>query len=78
MGDYFEETGRLGVGDLLPCPFCGSDKVKVIPAEKGRRRVKCCNCGARGPIADKSHKVKAVNSWNGTMGFEKRLELYKN
>lgn len=38
--------------DLLPCPFCGSVRIKVETQSKyrncnGQMWVRCCSCGAR-------------------------------
>jgi hypothetical protein len=45
------------VGQLLPCPFCGSTDVM-----QGRLRVQCNNCTALGPIYDEGSGKNA--HWN--------------
>jgi len=37
-------------GELLPCPFCGSNKLRTFSGVGFRRyaMVKCMDCGARG------------------------------
>lgn len=36
------------MGELLPCPFCGADGMKVAAATE-TRPVQCVGCGAEGP-----------------------------
>jgi len=63
------ETGAITNKDgLRDCMFCRSEKCKVVGAGNGGKRVKCCDCGAMGPIAmrcsGESGKAKAINEWN--------------
>ena len=45
------ELGREGgEGELLPCPFCGSDDVQYYPADG---YVECLKCEGSGPVEDR-------------------------
>ena len=49
--------------DLMPCPFCGSEELKVWPAD-GCCYVSCDGCGVFGPDgADRAHAVAHWNSF---------------
>ena len=66
------------MSELKPCPFCGSDKVKVLNGaswmiEKYRgkvRSVTCLECGVNGGIftmvslTEKQAVNRAIKSWN--------------
>jgi hypothetical protein len=48
--------------EIQPCPFCGSRSASLnfwLP-----RRVKCGNCHAEGPAADKKRPPESTNQWN--------------
>jgi len=51
---------------LLPCPFCGSQKLELkdiqIPTTSGRKlvRVRCKNCTASGPM----EYFDDIKQWN--------------
>jgi hypothetical protein len=47
--------------DLLPCPFCGSEKVKVKPY---KAVAVVCACGARGPSWSGDAGDYVAFSWN--------------
>lgn len=67
---------------LKPCPFCGSEKVKICTGSsmlalryQGMiRTVGCGDCGANGGIYNtlaisiKEAEAKAVTSWNNRRG----------
>lgn len=58
------ETGQAD--GLLPCPFCGGDRVKVATVEWiGRSVVVCMNgrCCCEGPTAEYGHQARRL--WNG-------------
>lgn len=51
--------------DLLPCPFCPSDKSdpKLLNPAEFMHYVKCCSCGCMsGPVC--SSEEQAVDNWN--------------
>ena len=51
------------------CPFCGGDRVIVMPAEQYERFcVRCMDCGARGPV--KSAFEAAWYAFNKRVVFE--------
>lgn len=73
---------------LKPCPFCGSDKVKLIKKRtvyKGNKAyvasVRCNCCNARGgtvlnltiPYAGKDAEAIAYERWNRRSSREKQL-----
>lgn len=58
------------IAELKPCPFCGSDDLKVRKASFGVQYVLCTDCGAEGPPRDNLHETSrmsekiAVEQWN--------------
>lgn len=65
-------SGAINASDLLPCPFCGSDKVRmhrrsgrvgrVCPSRYYREFVKCEGCEATGPVGKKPNVT--IGRWN--------------
>lgn len=47
--------------ELKPCPFCGSDNVRVIGVM--RPMGECLSCGAHGTWTIEDH-ARAVEAWN--------------
>jgi Lar family restriction alleviation protein len=52
--------------DLLPCPFCGSTKVRVVVREGGIFSFGFCGpCGAQGPVEEgKRPEDTPEERWN--------------
>ncbi len=49
---------------LLPCPFCGSDKVILRPEDNDTwGHIRCLSCNALGPPACELNAINAA--WNG-------------
>lgn len=59
---------RLKMSELKPCPFCGSEKVKVYD-HFWKYSVNCLDCGASTGISD--GKKEAIEKWNRRPGPEK-------
>lgn len=55
---------------LKPCPFCGSDNIKLTPSLMATDNVECRKCWAQGPIVHSDinnkdiNQKKAINAWN--------------
>lgn len=47
-------------GDLQPCPFCGSDNIRV--QKEYDAYADCLDCGSRGPGSD--NRTEAARLWN--------------
>jgi len=48
--------------NLLPCPFCGSSIIRMLPQEYGYS-VNCEDCGAKKEVVTK-YKRQAAFEWN--------------
>lgn len=59
---------RCGVkrGYFKPCPFCGSDEIRLLPQEHGHS-VDCLTCGARKRVFY-AGKRQARAEWNTRRG----------
>ena len=55
--------------DLLPCPFCGGEKLDAT-----RCWVTCMDCNAFGPNATKD--LTAVEIWNRRADVKKEVESH--
>lgn len=55
----------MKIEDLKPCPFCGSDKLRVHAFDGCTEylAIVCTVCDASGPLTDDEEEV-AVKSWN--------------
>jgi len=62
-------SGGLRMSDLLPCPFCGNERVAMLVIRDGRRG-HCFHCHAEGPPRYHSPKgqpsaeERAIDAWN--------------
>lgn len=58
------EMKKGAVGELKPCPFCGSTDTEVVSSTlmAGRHAVFCSSCKAHGPVV--KSKRYAVPAWN--------------
>lgn len=62
------EQDARGTADLLPCPFCGSEKVRLVPGYC--RFVSCRQCGGEGPtttcdkVGSANADAEATRLWN--------------
>ena len=51
--------------DLLPCPFCGSDRLRLGHAHSLTFHVQCCDCGAScGNQNYSDHSAKGEDALN--------------
>lgn len=57
-----DELGIVKDEPLVPCPFCGSDAVKMTVGDAGIHYVRCTGCGAEGPGA--VSEDAAFAAWN--------------
>lgn len=48
-------------GELIPCPFCGSEKIRML-SQMGRFSAWCIKCDAEGPTD--REQSNAVALWN--------------
>ena len=65
---YLEIVKALG--EILPCPFCGSKNIEVIkvPDYSAKFLVKCSDCLVRLP--EIWQKGKAIEAWNTRVSYE--------
>lgn len=55
---------------ILPCPFCGSDKIDPCVSQGFYVAAECLDCGVTGPliaIDNKDpvhHEMAAIEAWN--------------
>ena len=63
-GSKVSERRESAVGELKPCPFCGSTDAEVVSSTliAGRHDVFCNSCKAHGPVV--KSKRYAVPAWN--------------
>ena len=68
---------------LKPCPFCGSNKIQVIPNESETEQASCNRCGASGSpvlcgsgqaITEWNRRAAAVNGWDA---LKEKCERYE-
>lgn len=58
------------MAELKPCPFCGSDKIRLT--NWGLYRCWCVNCLAK--AADEISEKEAIKAWNRRADHSERLE----
>lgn len=72
---YKDPTANVAIGrvmrmekgkqkqELKPCPFCGSEKIKIVSIAKNHNTVYCRDCGSSVGEFHRTEKL-AVEAWN--------------
>lgn len=61
------------VVNLLPCPFCGNQKIEKLTAPfKGTQMFVCDKCGADVCFYGAEYEPKASQAWNRRAGREEK------
>lgn len=67
------------VVNLLPCPFCGNQKIKNLTAPwNGTQMFICDKCGADVCFYGAEYEPKASRAWNRRAGREVQHETDNN